>query len=202
MGEPRPGAARRILDRSSLGSSRGVCHAPSHQTVLVIFTSDNGGERYSHNWPFSFQKLNLWEGGLRVPAIVRWAGVIPTGRTTEQAATTMDWTATILAVTGTKPDPSYPLDGENLLPICRGTRTVFDRSLFWRTKLQEAARVGNWKYLKASSREYLFDLSVDLGEKVDLSTKHVEVFNKLKDQFLTWNKKMLPNPQSAPTQAS
>ena len=48
--------------------------------TLVIFTSDNGGERYSFNWPFSVQKMDLWEGGTRVPAIVRWPGVIPAGR--------------------------------------------------------------------------------------------------------------------------
>src|ERR1043165_9192709 len=112
------------------------------RNTLVIFTSDNGGERYSHNWPFSFQKLRLWEGGIRVPAIVRWPGVIPSGQTTEQAATTMDGPATILAGSGTKPDPSYPLDGEDLMPVCRGTRTVYDRTLFWQTSLQEAARTG------------------------------------------------------------
>jgi arylsulfatase A-like enzyme len=164
------------------------------RNTLVIFTSDNGGERYSHNWPFSFQKFDLWEGGIRVPAIVRWPGVIPAGHTTEQAATTMDWTATILAVTGTKPDPSCPLDGEDLMPVCKGTRTVYDRTLFWRTRLQEAARMGNWKYLKESGKEHLFDLSVDLGEKVDLKTKQVDVFNQLRKQFLAWNKEMLPNP--------
>ena len=90
--------------------------------TLVIFTSDNGGERYSYNWPFSFQKMYLFEGGTRVPAIVRWTGKIPAGQVTEQAAITMDWTATILAVTGTAPDPSYPLEGENLLPVCTGER--------------------------------------------------------------------------------
>ena len=73
--------------------------------TLVIFTSDNGGERYSYNWPFSFQKGFLFEGGIRVPAIVRWPGVIPAGRVTEQAAITMDWSATLLAVTGTAADP-------------------------------------------------------------------------------------------------
>ena len=68
--------------------------------TLVIFTSDNGGERYSFNWPFSFQKLYLWEGGIRVPAIVRWPGVVPANRVTDQAAITMDWSATILAAAG------------------------------------------------------------------------------------------------------
>ena len=80
------------------------------------------------------------------------------------------------------------------MPVCKGTRSVYDRALFWRTTLQDAARLGNWKYLRESGREHLFDLSADLGEKVDLRTTHADVFNKLKDRFLAWNKQMLPNP--------
>src|SRR4030095_5258534 len=87
--------------------------AKRDRNTLVIFTSDNGGERYSYNWPFSFQKGDLHEGGTRVPAIVRWLGVVPGGRVTDQAAITMDWTATILGVTGTAADAAFPLDGEN-----------------------------------------------------------------------------------------
>jgi len=98
--------------------------------TLVIFTSDNGGERYSFNWPVSFQKMYLYEGGIRVPAIVCWPGVVPAGRVTDQAAITMDWTETILAATGTLADPAFPLDGENLMPVCTGQRAPHDRSLF------------------------------------------------------------------------
>jgi arylsulfatase A-like enzyme len=97
--------------------------------TLVIFTSDNGGERYSFNWPFSFQKMYLYEGGTRVPAMARWPGVVPPGGVTEQAAITMDWTATILAATGTAADPARPLDGVDLLPVCTGARPAFDRVL-------------------------------------------------------------------------
>ena len=97
--------------------------------TLVIFTSDNGGERYSFNWPFSLEKGYLHEGGLRVPAIVRWPGVIPAGRVTDQAAITMDWTATILGATGTRIDSVLPLDGENLMPVCSGQRAPYDRTL-------------------------------------------------------------------------
>jgi arylsulfatase A-like enzyme len=166
------------------------------RNTLVIFTSDNGGERYSYNWPFSSQKGNLWEGGIRVPAIIRWPGVVRSGQTTEQVATTMDWTATILAASGTNADPSYPLDGEDLMPVCKGSRPTYDRTLFWRTMSQQAARMGNWKYLKESENEHLFDLSVDPGEKADLKSKHTEVFNNIKTRFLGWNKEMLPNLQS------
>jgi arylsulfatase A-like enzyme len=166
------------------------------RNTLVIFTSDNGGERYSHNWPFAFEKGDLWEGGIRVPAIVRWPGVVAAGQATEQAAITMDWMATILAVAGSKPDPAYPLDGEDLLPGCTGARSVHDRTLFWRTRHHEAARVGKWKYLKESGKEHLFDLSVDLGEVVDLRDKHHDVFEKVQDQFRAWSAEMLPYPAS------
>lgn len=162
--------------------------------TLVIFTSDNGGERYSYNWPFSFQKFDLWEGGIRVPAMVRWSGVIPAGRSTDQPVTTMDWTATILATAGAKADPAYPLDGEDVMPLMTNQRAPYDRTLFWRTMRQGASRSGNWKYLNEEGGEHLFDLSSDPGEKADLKLKHADVFERLKSGYLAWNGKMLPRP--------
>ena len=160
--------------------------------TLVIFTSDNGGERYSYNWPFSFAKGNLFEGGLRVPAMVRWPGVIPAGKVTEQAAITMDWTATILGATKTAADPAYPLDGVDLMPVCTGAKATYDRSLFWRTRLRDAARMGKWKYVKEDGIEHMFDLSNDPGEKADLRRTQADVFNSVRQQFLAWNAQMLP----------
>ena len=162
--------------------------------TLVIFTSDNGGERYSFNWPFSFQKGFLREGGLRVPAIVRWPGVIPAGRSTEQAAITMDWMATMLSVAETPADRAYPLDGENLLPVCTGARAPYDRTLFWRSHDRNAARYGKWKYLKDSGEEHLFDLSIDPGEKTDLRRAHGDVLADIKKRYLAWNAGVLPLP--------
>jgi arylsulfatase A-like enzyme len=169
-----------------------VRRAGAERNTLVIFTSDNGGERYSFNWPFSFQKFFLWEGGIRVPAIVRWPGIVPAGRTTEQAAITMDWTATILAAAGVPADPEYPLDGDDLLPVCRGARGVYDRTLFWRTQLRDAARIGRWKYLKDEAGERLYDLDVDPGEKADLRRKNPDVFARVKNDYDAWNARMLP----------
>ena len=162
--------------------------------TLVIFTSDNGGERYSFNWPFSFQKMYLYEGGTRVPAIVRWPGVIPAGRVTDQAAITMDWTATILGVTGTAADPAFPLDGENLMPVCTGSRAPYDRTLFWRITTFDAARVGSWKYLKDRTGERLFDLSTDEGEKNDLKRTEAHRLAAIRQQYQTWAAQMLPLP--------
>ena len=93
------------------------------------------------------------EGGIRVPAIARWPGTIPRGPASPiKPSITMDWTATMLAAAGTPADPAYPLDGEDLMPVCTGARAVYDRTLFWRTRRARAARVGNWKYLNDDGR--------------------------------------------------
>src|SRR6185503_2019730 len=99
------------------------------KNTLVIFTSDNGGERFSYEWPFSGEKGDLREGGIRVPAIVRWPGVVAPKRVTNQMAITMDWTATILAAaqaTGVR-----SLDGTDLLPVITGSKAVQERTFFW-----------------------------------------------------------------------
>ncbi len=162
--------------------------------TLVIFTSDNGGERYSFHWPFSFQKLYLFEGGIRVPAIVRWPGVVPAGTVTEQAAITMDWTATILAVAGAAPDAAQPLDGESLLPVLTRERELYERAFFWRTRTRGAARVGHWKYVQEGDDEHLYDLAVDLGEKTDLKARDAAAFAETKARYSAWTAQMLPRP--------
>jgi len=106
--------------------------------------------------------------------------------------------ATILAVTGSAPDPAYPLDGESLLPVCKGEKAVYDRTLFWRTAERAAARVGSWKYLADKDGEYLFDLSVDPGEKDDRRGKQPDKFDEIKRQYVAWNAQMLPRPQGSP----
>jgi len=162
--------------------------------TIVIFTSDNGGERFSHNWPFSGQKTELLEGGIRVPALLRWPGKIAAGRTTEQVSITMDWLPTLLAAAGGAPDPAYPSDGLNLLPILLGAQPGVQRTLFWRYKAhnQRAARSGNWKYLKIQDNEFLFDVVQDTRERANLAERHPEMFAKLKSQWETWNSAMLP----------
>ena len=87
------------------------------ENTLVVFTSDNGGERFSDTWPLVGKKMDLLEGGIRVPYIVRWPGRVPAGRTTAQLAITMDWVATFLDAAGVAPHPEYPLDGISLLPV-------------------------------------------------------------------------------------
>ena len=175
-----------------------LARAGLERHTLVVFTSDNGGERYSFNWPFSFHKFFLWEGGIRVPAIARWPGTIPAGRVSEQPLVMMDWTATLLAAAGAPADPAYPLDGEDVMPVCTGRRAVYDRTLFWRTNDRAAARVGNWKYLNDDGVDYLFDLSIDPGEKNDLRAVRPDVFERVKAQYTAWASGMLPRLSASP----
>lgn len=162
--------------------------------TLVIFTSDNGGERFSYLWPFSGQKGDLLEGGIRVPAIVRWPGVVPANRVTQQMAITMDWTATMLAAAKANTSAAPSLDGIDLLPTLTGARRVFDRTFFWRIYSRDAVRDGKWKYVRDGEVRKLFDLSLDQHEQADFSQKHPEVFERLMSEFNKWNDQMLPRP--------
>src|SRR5437763_9352856 len=86
------------------------------ENTIVIFTSDNGGERFADTWPFTGKKTELLEGGLRIPAVISRPARIPRGRTTDQAAISMDWVPTLLAAAGTVPNPGAPSAGINRLP--------------------------------------------------------------------------------------
>ena len=101
------------------------------ENTIVIFTNDNGGEWLSRNAPLYHRKGTLWEGGIRVPLIMRWPGVLPAGRTSAQVAITMDLTATLLAATGTPAPPEYRPDGIDLLPLLKAG-AVRERTLVWR----------------------------------------------------------------------
>jgi arylsulfatase A-like enzyme len=169
-------------------------NAGQSRDTFVVFTSDNGGERYSYNWPASDGKTSLREGGIRVPAIVRWPGRVPAGGTTDQCVITMDWMATMLGLGGAAPDPRYPLDGVDLTPLCLGKAAPFDRALFWRTQAEDAARRGPWKYLRTEADEMLFDIPNDPGERSDRDIYEPAVMSALREEFRQWNDRMLPRP--------
>ena len=167
----------------------------SNNTV-IIFTSDNGGERFSDNGIYQGRKMTLWEGGIREPAFVRWTGKIKENSITNQVTTTMDWTATILSVAGAKTDPKFPLEGIDIMPILMGKQKEVDRTLYWRIfqrNQQKAVRDGKWKYFQdEKGNEFLFDLSVDPTEKNNLKDKLPAVFTGLKNKFGQWEKTVLP----------
>ena len=94
----------------------------------MIFTSDNGGERFADTWPFTGRKTELLEGGLRIPAVISWPARIAAGTVVDQVAITMDWLPTLLAAAGTSPDPAFPPDVMNLLPALSGKAAVAERA--------------------------------------------------------------------------
>lgn len=163
------------------------------KNTIVIFTSDNGGERFSDTWPFTGQKTELLEGGIRVPGIIRWPAAIKGGKVSEQVAISMDWLPTLVAAAGGSPDPAYPSDGENLLPILLGSEPVKSRTLFWRYKgnSQRAIRAGDWKYLKIADNEFLFNLKEDVRERANYAESNPDVFKQLKSRWDEWNTTML-----------
>jgi arylsulfatase A-like enzyme len=161
--------------------------------TIVIFTSDNGGERFSDVWPFVGMKCELLEGGIRVPCLVRWPAVIGRRGRSEQVAISMDWMPTLLAAAGVATHPAYPCDGANLLPELTGAAPR-PRKLFWRFKANEQAamRDGDWKYLKIDGREHLFDVVQDARERANLEKIRPEIFARMKAEYQAWDKTMLP----------
>lgn len=121
------------------------------------------------------------------------------------ALITLDLTATILAATKTKPDPNYPLDGRNLLPILKSRKSVYPRQLFWRYKgsvspvlpppvLQGAVRRGDWKYVKQGEDEYLFNLATDESKQVDLKIEYPDELKQLRTEYQRWESQLEPYP--------
>jgi arylsulfatase A-like enzyme len=160
--------------------------------TLVIFTNDNGGEWLSRNAPLYHRKGTLWEGGIRVPLILRWPGQLPAAKTSAQVAMTFDLTASILAATRTPLPEGYHPDGIDLLPLLRGDSPVVERRLFWRinrpNRQQQAVRSGRWKLLVDGGQYLLFDLGDDAGERTDLAARHPDIVVALKAALADWQK--------------
>jgi arylsulfatase A-like enzyme len=183
-----------ILDRGIGEVIDEVRRSGDGANTLVLFTSDNGGERYSKIWPFVGRKFDLLEGGLRVPQIAWWPDRIASATVTDQVCITMDLTATCLEAAEVGPDPRYLLDGESLLRLMTNRAPPWDRTLYWRmaNRRQRAVRRGDWKYLKVNDRELLFDLGFDVRERDDHAVRRPEFLGELRALWDRWNVEMLP----------
>ncbi len=162
------------------------------RNTLVIFTNDNGGEWLSRNAPLQHRKGTLWEGGIRVPLILRWPARLPAGGTSKQVAITMDITRSILTVAGTRLPADYRPEGIDLLPMLSGATPPTARDLYWRIqrpdRQQRAVRSGRWKLLIDGGQLLLFDLDADPGERTDLAALHPDVVVRLKQAVAAWEK--------------
>ena len=161
------------------------------ENTIVIFTNDNGGEWLSRGAPLSHHKGTVWEGGIRVPAILRWPGRIPAGSVSSQVGITMDLTATVLAATGASVPQESALEGINLMPILEGRAPQVDRTLFWRVagagaRPQRAVRSGDKKLLLDGGRAMLFDLRADIAERDNLIGQQSDVARRLLALLTAW----------------
>ena len=167
--------------------------------TLIVFTSDNGGERFSDNWPLVGGKMDLTEGGIRVPWIAHWPAVIAPGGVSQQHCLTMDWSATMLELAGAKPHADYPLDGVSLSPVLRQPGQTFERPLYWRMnhRGQRALRLGDWKYLRVDGNDYLFNIPADERERANLGQRQPERLDALRQAWEAWNSSMPAIPEDA-----
>ena len=167
--------------------------------TLVVFTSDNGGERFSDNWPLVGGKMDLTEGGIRVPWIAHWPAVIAPGSISTQTCMTMDWSATMLDAAGAPAAASHPLDGRSLMPLLRDATWRDDQPLFWRMnhRGQRAMRHGPWKYLRVDGHDYLFNLEGDERERANLAPIAPERLAAMVQAWEAWEATMPPIPADA-----
>ena len=167
--------------------------------TLIVFTSDNGGERFSDTWPLVGGKMDLTEGGIRVPWIAHWPAVIRPGGQSRQLCMSMDWSATMLDAAGVAAHPDFPLDGVSMLPVLRDAAHSFDRPLHWRMnhRGQRALRQGNWKYLRVDGNDYLFDIPADERERANQAKKQPERLATMRQAWEDWNASMPPIPEDA-----
>ncbi|MFT3779579.1 MAG: sulfatase-like hydrolase/transferase [Ottowia sp.] len=167
--------------------------------TLIVFTSDNGGERFSDNWPLVGGKMDLTEGGIRVPWIAHWPAAIRPGGESAQLCMSMDWSATLLDAAGVAAHPGYPLDGVSLLPVLRDARHRFARPLHWRMnhRGQRALREGDWKYLRVDGNDYLFNIPQDERERANQGKKEPERLAAMRQAWEAWNATMPPIPEDA-----
>lgn len=164
------------------------------EETLVFFISDNGGQtnkNASLNDPFAGKKGDLLEGGIRVPFLARWPGVISAGAVLDQPVSTLDFASTALALAGIPAETR--LDGLDISGYLAGRSALpGQRVLSWRFGEQRALRRGSWKYYGYMGEiELLFDLDADPGEERDLSQDHPELLAELQGLYQEWESELV-----------
>jgi arylsulfatase A-like enzyme len=187
--------------------------AGAEENTLIFFLSDNGGPLPGHagyngsqNAPLRGSKLEVWEGGVRVPFFIQWKGRVAAGRVIDGMVSSMDIAATAVRVAGADPKTGTPLDGLDLMPLLDGRpEAQRHNALFFEFLGQRAVRMGNLKWVSIPERkqpkgakdkpdsmqlqsgEGLFDLQKDLGETRDLSNEQPERLKTLQDAYTRWS---------------
>jgi uncharacterized sulfatase len=191
--------------------------------TMVVFTSDNGGLRkiytgigevVSTNAPLRDEKGTIYEGGIRVPMIVRWPGVVEPGSVCREPATTADLLSTFCQAAGAKL-PKQPIDGASLVPLLANAEARLDRDAIYfhyphyhHSRPAGAIRVGDWKLIEFfdGAPLELYNLEDDLGETTNLADKMPEKAEKLRKMLAEWREAVgarmpRPNPKHDPKRA-
>jgi len=160
------------------------------ENTIVIFFSDNGGGSAADNSPLRGNKGDLFEGGVRVPCIVRWPGVIGAGTVCSEFLTSMEILPMLCGAAGLRPPKGVVLDGFDMTEVLAGRQKSARREMFWQRRSDKAARVGNFKWVESSGGSGLFDISNDIGEQHDLSNERPDVLRRVKGRFAAWKRLM------------
>ncbi|UCG57161.1 MAG: sulfatase-like hydrolase/transferase [Phycisphaerales bacterium] len=188
-----------MVERMDEGIGK-ILHALQNRNVadntLVVFMSDNGANRTGRNLPFSGYKGNLFEGGIRVPCVAKWPGMLPSNRVSHQVCITMDFSRSIVRAAGAKPPAHRPFDGIDILRHIETSEPAQERTLFWRARrgqrTRKAVRHGSLKYLSLRDgddvKEHLFDLDGDPAEKHNLIGEAGQSVQQLRVLLKRWER--------------
>ncbi|MDA0348822.1 MAG: sulfatase [Verrucomicrobia bacterium] len=163
------------------------------ERTLIVVTSDNGAYSWvGSNGIYRGQKGDLFEGGHRVPGIFNWPGKIPKGSVSEEITTTMDLAPTFVSLAGTPDSEKQAFDGIDISPVLFDQVSLPPRTIFWRFNNSytdshaRAVREGNWKYVVEEGETYLFNLSGDPGEQVNLALANPNLVGQMEKAYLSW----------------
>jgi len=160
------------------------------ENTLVIFLSDNGGMSLADNAPLRGGKAQFFEGGVRVPCLVKWPGRIEAGQINDAFLSSLELFPMMVAAAGLELPKDVIYDGFDMLPVLQG-KTGVDRSeMYWEFRGDQAARVGQWKWVQSAKGNGLFDLKQDIGEQKDLSLEKPEKLEELTRKFSKWKEAM------------
>ncbi len=168
--------------------------------TMVVFTSDNGGyHEMTAQPPLRGAKGDAYEGGIRVPLIVRWPGVVKAGSVSDTPVTSVDYFPTICAAAGVKPAASQTIDGRDLLPVLQHSGPLNRDTIFWhyphyngRSKPHGIVRQGDFKLIEfyEDGRLELYQLRADIGEKEDLAASRPEKARAMRQLFADWRRQV------------
>jgi arylsulfatase A-like enzyme len=176
-----------------------IKEAGKENNTLVIFLSDNGGGGGSSNYPLRGGKSNFFEGGIRVPCIIKWPAMISRDQVIDNFLSSLEIFPTILSATGIDKPDDLTIDGFDMMPVLSGKNKSLERKeMYWAAREKIAARIGNWKLVDNIDTKGFFNLSKDVSEEIDLTDILPDRFAEMNDKFNSWKAEMADTEPRGP----